>query len=71
MPPRTQRRYARRLSRSGAGWTLGELIMIAIVFAALVAAVALIIYEVEVYWPQGADQNAPAPAVIHQTHPPL
>jgi Flp pilus assembly protein TadB len=67
------RRYARRLSRSGAGWTFGEIIMIAIAFAAIVAAVAIIIYEVEVYLPehQGVDQNATAPAIIHQTHPPL
>ncbi len=69
--PHTGRRYMRRLSRSGAGWTFGELIMIAIAFAALLTALALIIYEVEVYLPQGADQNAPAPAIIHQTHPPL
>lgn len=55
-----------RLFRTGAGWT-----MIAIAFAAMLTALALIIYEVEVYLPQGADQNAPAPAIIHQTHPPL
>jgi Na+/proline symporter len=55
-----------RLFRTGAGWT-----MIAIAFAAFVAAVAIIIYEVEVYLPehQGVDQRAPA--IIHQTHPPL
>ena len=63
----------RRLSRSGAGWTFGELIMIAIAFAAILAAVVLIIYEVEVYLPehQRVDQNAAAPAIIHKTHPPL
>ncbi len=61
----------RRLSRRGAGWTLGEILIIAVVFAAILAALALIIYEVEVYLPKGADQNAPAPAIIHQTHPPL
>jgi hypothetical protein len=33
----------RRLSRTGAGWTLGETVIIAIVFAAILAAVALII----------------------------
>ncbi len=61
----------RRLSRSGAGWTLGELIIPALVFAGILVAVALIIYEVEVYWPQGVDQNAPAPAITHREHPPL
>jgi hypothetical protein len=63
----------RRLSRRGAGWTLGEMVLIAIVFAAILAAVALIIYEIEVYLPehQGVDQNAAPPAIIHQTHPPL
>jgi hypothetical protein len=69
--PHTGRRYMRRLSRSGAGWTPGEIVIIAVVFAAILAALALIIYEVEVYLPQGADQNAPAPAIIHKTHPPL
>ncbi len=59
------------MSRRGAGWTFGELITIAVVFAAITVAVVLIIYEVEVYLPQGADQNAPAPAITHQTHPPL
>jgi hypothetical protein len=69
--PRTRRRYMRRLSRTGAGWSLGEMITIAIAFAAIVAAVAIIIYEVEVYLPehQGVDERAPA--IIHQTHPPL
>ena len=71
MPTQTKRTYMRRLSRSGADWTFGELIMIAIAFAAMLTALALIIYEVEVYLPQGADQNAPTPAIIHQTHPPL
>ncbi len=62
----------RRLSRSGAGWTLGEMIIPALVFAAMLVAVALIIYEVEVYLPHGpVDPNATAPATIHQTHPPL
>ncbi len=69
--PHTGRRYMRRLSPSGAGWTFGELILIAIAFTAMLMALALIIYEVEVYLPQGADQHAPAPAIIHQTHPPL
>jgi hypothetical protein len=47
--------------------------MIAIAFVAILAALALIIYEVEVYLPehQGVDQNAVPPAIIHQTHPPL
>ncbi len=62
----------RRLSRSGAGWTLGEMIVPALVFAAILVAVALISYEVEVYLPHGpVDPNATAPAIIHQTHPPL
>lgn len=50
--PRTRRRYVRRLSRTGAGWTLGEIIMIAITFAAIVVALAIIIYEVEVNLPE-------------------
>ncbi len=50
--PRTRRRYVRRLSRTGAGWTLGEIIMIAIAFAAIVVALAIIIYEVEVNLPE-------------------
>jgi hypothetical protein len=61
----------RRLSRTGAGWTLGETVMIAIVFAAILAAVALIIYEVEVYWPEHQGVDATPPAITHQTHPPL
>ncbi len=60
----------RRLSRSGEGWPVGVMIMVAIVFAAIVAAVALIVYEVEVYLParQGVEE---APAITHQKHPPL
>jgi hypothetical protein len=61
----------RRLSRSGAGWSLGEIIMIAIAFVAILAALALIIYEVEVYLPEHQGVDSPPPAVIHQTHPPL
>jgi hypothetical protein len=69
--PRTPRRHLWRLSRSGADWTLGEMIIPAIVLGAIVVAVAIILYEVEVYPPehQGVDQRAPA--IIHQTHPPL
>jgi hypothetical protein len=59
------------LSRSGAGWTLGEMVMIAIAFAAILAALALIIYEVEVYLPEHQGVDAAPPAIIHQTHPPL
>ncbi len=70
--PPTRRRYMRRLSRSGAGWTLGEMIMPALVFSGIVVALAMIIYEIEVYLPEHqGDQNTAPPAIVHQTHPPL
>jgi hypothetical protein len=61
----------RRLSRSGAGWTFGEMIMPAFVFAGILVALALIIYEIEVYWPEHQGVDATPPAITHQTHPPL
>lgn len=58
--PRTSRRFVRRLFRTGTGWTLGEIILIAVTLGAILAACAIIVYEVEVNLPERQSVVKPA-----------